>query len=330
MSIVLGDFGVQECECTVAGRFQHSDPSGNKCAVSGYRQFPKPPLTLRVDVSKYLWEAATVIPAVSTVPAQADAALPHRSERLIQESALRRQLVPCHKEEKFPKFAHRKSGPTANAAGFIQRSDSTFIIFDCGNFLRLGVRRRENQTLYISDLVDVLTCSNPAFGKLMVSIQAAILHNALQRLPLLDMKTKHTCFTWGKLGQGAIGAVYEAHIEVDMPSDSVARHPSKIIVKLAFSREHTDRLRHEYSIYHCLSHRPVRVENIPTAFGFFEDVESDAGALVLSHNGEVVAYRSDPLGSGISVSPKERWCPLRDSQVIARTNLEQNVEWNKD
>ncbi len=102
---------------------------------------------------------------------------------------------------------------------------------------------------------------------------------------------------------------------MDTSSGSVARHPSQVIVKLAFSREHTDRLRHEYSIYRRLSHRPVRVENIPTAFGFFEDVESDAGALVLSHNGEAVAYRSDSPGSGIPVSPKERWCPRRDSQV---------------
>ncbi|PBL01832.1 hypothetical protein ARMGADRAFT_230631 [Armillaria gallica] len=36
---------------------------------------------------------------------------------------------------------------------------------------------------------------------------------------------------------------------------------------------------------------------------------------MLSHNGEALAYRSDPPGSGIQVSPKARWCPLRDSQV---------------
>ncbi|KAK0191552.1 hypothetical protein F5146DRAFT_605341 [Armillaria mellea] len=383
-----------------------------KCGVSGHRPFPKPSLTLRPDISKYLWEAAETS-AVSAVPAQADPALPRRSERLKSRTrtdnsslATRKKSFRSPRKEPttpkvtVPKSARQKSRYTANTADFIQRawaravqSDSTFVIFDCGNFLRLGVRRRENQTLYISDLIDVRTCSNPAFGKLMISIHAAVLHDALKRLSLLDVKTKPTsvavpsgrkrprddadtpapqlrrsrrklkvasdevaperiitelherkiallylqhgnhhssapsffrrpkslehrrsygydeCLTvlvGKKLGQGAIGAVYEAHIEVDMPSGSVARHSSKVVVKLAFSREHTDRLRHEYSIYRRLSHGPVRVENVPTAFGFFEDIESDAGALVLSHNGKALAYRSDPPGSGIHVSSKER------------------------
>ncbi|KAK0429853.1 hypothetical protein EV421DRAFT_501925 [Armillaria borealis] len=398
-----------------------------KCGVSGHRQFRKPSLTLRPDVSKYLWEAAETS-AVSAVLTRADAALPRRSERLKSRpsadnsslAARKKSVRPSRKEPTTPKVTvpkstRQKSRYTANTADFIQRawaravqSDSTFVIFDCGNFLRLGVRRRENQTLYISDLIDVRTCSNPTFGKLMVSIHAAILHDALKRLPLLDVKTKHTsvaippgrkrprndadtsvpqlrrsrrkfgvtsdevaperiiaelherkiallylqhenhhssvpsffrrpkslghrrsygydeCLTvlvGKKLGQGAIGAVYEAHIEVDMPSGSVARHPSKVIVKLAFSREHTDRLRHEYSIYRRLSHGPVRVENIPTAFGFFEDVESDAGALVLSHNGEALAYRSDPPGSGIHVSSKERAILLQILENIHATGV---------
>ncbi|KAK0498157.1 hypothetical protein EDD18DRAFT_79072 [Armillaria luteobubalina] len=382
-----------------------------KCGASGHRQFLKPPLALVPDVSKYLWEAAESS-TVSTVPAQADAALPRRSGRLKSRSradnstlATRKKSVrPSRKEDTpkitVPKSGRQKSRYRANTADFIQRawaravqSDSTFIIFDCGNFLRVGIRCRENQTLYISNLIDVRTCSNPVFGKLMVSIHAAILHDAFKRFALLDVKPNHAsvaiplgrkharddddtpapqlrrsrrklevmsdevaperiiaelherriallyfrhgnhhssapsffkrpkslghrrsysydeCLTvllGKKLGQGAIGAVYEAQIEVDMPSGSVAHHSSKVIVKLAFSREHADRLRHEYSIYRRLSHGPVRVENIPTAFGFFEDVESDAGALILSHNGKALAYRSDPPGSGIDVSSKER------------------------
>ncbi|KAK0490410.1 hypothetical protein IW261DRAFT_1616836, partial [Armillaria novae-zelandiae] len=147
-----------------------------KCGVSGYRQFSKSSLTLRPDVSKYLWEAAETS-AVAVVPAQTDAALPRRSERLKSRSRADNSSL-----------ATRKKTAWARAV----QSDSTFIIFDCGNFLRLGVRRRENQTLYISDLVDVCTCSNPVLGKLMASIHVAVLHDALKRLPLLDVKTKHT------------------------------------------------------------------------------------------------------------------------------------------
>ncbi len=96
--------------------------------------------------------------------------------------------------------------------------------------------------------------------------------------------------------------IYEAHIEVDMPSGSVARHPSKVIVKLAFSREHTDRLRHEYSIYRRLSHRPVRVENIPAAFGIFEDVESQRRSVGLSFRPAWLWNTSLPRGKVVPTS----------------------------
>lgn len=51
----------------------------------------------------------------------------------------------------------------------------------------------------------------------------------------------------------------------------------------------------------------MRVGNIPRAFGFFEDVESGAGALILSHAGVALAYRSSPPGTGVRVSAKERY-----------------------
>ncbi|KAK0498161.1 hypothetical protein EDD18DRAFT_1350782 [Armillaria luteobubalina] len=396
------------------------------CGTSGHRHFPSPGRVPLPDVSKYLWETAPIPPS-DVVPVAVDTAHPRRSVRLKgRPSAKSFPQVPSKKkptrsskvkEPAAPKIAVPTSGRGAsryktNAADFIQRawaravhSDSTFIIFDCGNFLRVGVRRRKTQTLYISELVDVLNCSNPPLGKLMVAINAAILRDAVDRAPFLDPtlikgKRLHTgkshkrprdnteatapvrrsrrrlgetldeispeeirhellsrniallyfqhanfhssspsffrrpnslgrqrsyryddCLTLligKKLGQGSIGQVYEAQILVDMPSGKVARYPEKVIVKLALSEEQKERLRHEYSIYRRLLFGPVPVAagDIPTAFGFFEDIESNVGALILSYNGQALAYRSDPPASGITVSPEERATLIRILESI--------------
>ncbi len=82
------------------------------------------------------------------------------------------------------------------------------------------------------------------------------------------------------LGQGAIGEIYEAEVVVDIPSGKVARYPEKVIVKLALSEDQKERIRHEYAVYQRLLYGPVPVAagDIPAAFGFFEDIESDVGA----------------------------------------------------
>ncbi|KAK0471304.1 hypothetical protein IW261DRAFT_1671070 [Armillaria novae-zelandiae] len=51
---------------------------------------------------------------------------------------------------------------------------------------------------------------------------------------------------------------------------------------------------------------PNQVRNIPRAFGFFEDVESEAGMLILSHVDVALAYRSIPPGEGAQVSAEEK------------------------
>lgn len=59
-------------------------------------------------------------------------------------------------------------------------------MFDCGNFQRIGIRHRESQTLYLSDLIDTQTCDDPRYGKLHVGIHLAIVQDALNRLPKLN------------------------------------------------------------------------------------------------------------------------------------------------
>ncbi|KAK0498168.1 hypothetical protein EDD18DRAFT_1071315 [Armillaria luteobubalina] len=356
------------------------------CGTSGHRQFTSSSRILQLDVSKYLWATAP-IPSGDGVVAEADTAHPRRSARLKGRPSSRNlPQVPPRKRSARSQF---------NAWARAVHSDSTFIIFDCGNFLRIGVRRRKTQTLYISELVDICDCSNPPFGKLMVAINAAILHDAVDRALLLDptlIKGKHmhagksrkrqrdateatvpirrsrrklgetpdeitpeelthelirrniallyfqhgnyhssspsffrrpnslgrqrsyryhdclTVLIGKKLGEGSTGQVYEAQILVDMPSGKVARYPEKAIVKLALSSEQKVKVRHEYAIYRRLLYGPVPVSagDIPTAFGLFEDIESDTGALILSYNGQPLALRSDPPASGITVSPEER------------------------
>ncbi|KAF9040219.1 hypothetical protein BDZ89DRAFT_1060638 [Hymenopellis radicata] len=66
------------------------------------------------------------------------------------------------------------------------RNDATAIIFDCGNFLRIGVRHRERQTLFLSSLIDIRTCKDPSYGGLWTALHVAIASDAMQRLPLLE------------------------------------------------------------------------------------------------------------------------------------------------
>ncbi|KAF9026959.1 hypothetical protein BDZ89DRAFT_1113657 [Hymenopellis radicata] len=73
------------------------------------------------------------------------------------------------------------------------RADSSVIIFDCGNYLRIGIRHRETQTLLLSELVDVCTRKDPAYGKIWAGIHLAIVDDALQRFwAALELKSDPT------------------------------------------------------------------------------------------------------------------------------------------
>ncbi|EDR08325.1 uncharacterized protein LACBIDRAFT_327453 [Laccaria bicolor S238N-H82] len=63
--------------------------------------------------------------------------------------------------------------------------DTTFILFHCGKYDRIGVRHRATQTLYLSEAVDVNTCQDPAYGKLQVGLYVTALRDARGRLARL-------------------------------------------------------------------------------------------------------------------------------------------------
>jgi hypothetical protein len=61
------------------------------------------------------------------------------------------------------------------------RKDSTFIIFNCGNFERIGFRHRASQTLFLSELIDVSNFKDPGYGRLHIGLYMSILHDAMER-----------------------------------------------------------------------------------------------------------------------------------------------------
>lgn len=61
------------------------------------------------------------------------------------------------------------------------KRDTTFIVFQCGNFERIGVRHRQSQTLYLSDVVDVVNGKGPAYGKLHTGLFIAAFEDGFDR-----------------------------------------------------------------------------------------------------------------------------------------------------
>jgi hypothetical protein len=67
------------------------------------------------------------------------------------------------------------------------RNDGTIIVIHSGNYEVIGIRHRESQTLYISDVIEPPTCKNPAYGKLHTGIYIAAIKDAMDRAKqLLD------------------------------------------------------------------------------------------------------------------------------------------------
>ncbi|CAA7267693.1 unnamed protein product [Cyclocybe aegerita] len=94
-----------------------------------------------------------------------------------------------------PRIGTRRSGRRSyvpSATQYIQHAwaraamtDSTFIIFHCGRYERIGIRHRKTQTLYLSELVDTVLSSDPAYRALHIGLHLAIVKD------LLDRKTFH-------------------------------------------------------------------------------------------------------------------------------------------
>ncbi|KAG6828352.1 hypothetical protein H0H92_008240 [Tricholoma furcatifolium] len=68
--------------------------------------------------------------------------------------------------------------------------DSTFIVFHCGTFERIGFRHRASQTLFLSDLIEPTKCTSLSYGHLHVGLFIAILKDSLDRVRQLTAGLK--------------------------------------------------------------------------------------------------------------------------------------------
>ncbi|KAF9037352.1 hypothetical protein BDZ89DRAFT_1061508 [Hymenopellis radicata] len=257
-----------------------------------------------------------------------------------------------------------------NPAQYIQRAwalavraDASVIVFDCGNYLRIGIRHRETQTLILSDLLDVCHAKDPAYGKIWAGMHIAIAQDLMERyhirlasqpvpVPTAGLKraapdteegsnkkrkakargTRRSKGSHAKTGtskrQGetttsrqkvvglSSGTVSQMNAKGSLPPTSyltlvlnsrlgtgatgdvfAATIPNvkhgPIVVKLATTFRRLCRLRHEYSVYAHLKNANVKC--IPRVFGFYQDAQRSAGALILSNDGRSLGGRRAKL-----------------------------------
>ncbi|KAF4622918.1 hypothetical protein D9613_001543 [Agrocybe pediades] len=222
-------------------------------------------------------------------------------------------------------------------------TDSTFIIFNCGLYERIGIRHRESQTLYISPLIEPINSRNPSYGKLHVGLHVAIIQDLLQRsecqkssghskkrsaghldnleppkkrrrkeefappqdvdyvkvkreMNKRDSKTKFRSTEYIDLtllepiGEGAVGVVHPAKLSLALADGQVLKH--RVIVKVAFSVEQREKLRHEYDVYSHLA-SIGHVQGIVEVHGLFEDPDSSALALVMEDGGQSLSLLNE-------------------------------------
>ncbi|KAJ7236857.1 hypothetical protein B0H12DRAFT_122332 [Mycena haematopus] len=70
-------------------------------------------------------------------------------------------------------------------------NDSTLIIFNCGNYERIGVRYRETRTLYLSDLIDVTSCKDPGYVKIHAGVFMSLTLDAICRAKDAERVLEH-------------------------------------------------------------------------------------------------------------------------------------------
>ncbi|PPR00328.1 hypothetical protein CVT26_009743 [Gymnopilus dilepis] len=95
--------------------------------------------------------------------------------------------MPSKPKQYRPEFSHYIQHAWATAATY----DSTFLIFQCGRYERIGFRDRASQTLYLSGIIDPINIKDPSYRKLHIGLHTAIVQDALERLKLPDQRPKN-------------------------------------------------------------------------------------------------------------------------------------------
>ncbi|KAF8074046.1 hypothetical protein FPV67DRAFT_783384 [Lyophyllum atratum] len=84
-----------------------------------------------------------------------------------------------------------KTTASEMASSFLQRAwarsveqNTTYTVFYCGNFERIGFRHRSSQTLFLSELIRVPECKNPGYGKIHMGLFISIVKDVMDRTEL--------------------------------------------------------------------------------------------------------------------------------------------------
>ncbi len=64
--------------------------------------------------------------------------------------------------------------------------DATFVVFDCGNYVRISIRLRERQTLFLASLIDIRSCKDAGYGGPWTAFDVFAIADAIKRVPLVE------------------------------------------------------------------------------------------------------------------------------------------------
>ncbi|KAJ6458408.1 hypothetical protein C8R47DRAFT_1163195 [Mycena vitilis] len=140
------------------------------------------------------------------------------------------------------------------------------------------------------------------------------------RPPVKRRYEQNECITitlTSEIAAGATGIAHTAILKVTTAGGATAEET--VVVKITFTSEQQDRLRHEYDVYRRLADSDV--QGVPKIYGIFDDLEGGAIVLVMSRCGEsLLTLRPDPSAS-ISVSHTQRTQFLAILESIHRTGI---------
>ncbi|KAG6855588.1 hypothetical protein H0H87_000489 [Tephrocybe sp. NHM501043] len=125
------------------------------------------------------------------------------------------------------------------------------------------------------------------------------------------------------IAEGATGIAHTACLEIFVNSRIFNL---KVIVKLAFHSKQTQHLQHKHTIYMHLAASGVE-EGIPHIFGLFEDVETKAIALIMSHKGNCLLQK--PV-SELSEGAKAKLEPTKKAKKVIEMDYLIDVLKGKD
>ncbi|KAF9020087.1 hypothetical protein BDZ89DRAFT_1164340 [Hymenopellis radicata] len=139
---------------------------------------PPTPIAVRPpDGENPLWSLPTLAPpTTSTLRAST------RTQSMLPEQSAPKYFRPKDIRPAPPRSVAPSVRDLVQRAWFkAVRFDVSVILFDCGNLVRIGVRHRQTQTLYLTPLVDVGD-PDSFYTKLMLGMHLCIFHDVFERL----------------------------------------------------------------------------------------------------------------------------------------------------